>query len=63
MWLSALPPGALQSNFQPKSINNVNSALKEELKRIHNSTEKQISSGNNKGAGIVALTQPSESGA
>lgn len=27
-----LPPGALQSNLQPKSINNLNSALKEELK-------------------------------
>lgn len=30
--LSALPPGALQSNLQLESINNLNSALKEELK-------------------------------
>lgn len=30
--LSALLPGALRSNLQPQSINNLNSALKEELK-------------------------------
>lgn len=58
--LSILLPGALRSNLQLKSINNLNSALKEELKWIHNSTEKQISAGNNKGAGILALICPSE---
>lgn len=30
--LSALLPGALRRNLQPQSINNLNSALKEELK-------------------------------
>lgn len=30
--LSILPPGALRSNLQLKSINNLNSARKEELK-------------------------------
>lgn len=58
--LPALPPGALRSNLQLESINNLNSALKEELKGRHNSTGKRISAGNKKGAGIMALGHRSE---